>query len=112
VRCFSPCSPGKGGVGDRGDIATTSELTAWATPNEKIHLLICVHLHYGKFTVIGRLLADLRALAEGELDEILDCFGEMSWPFESSLGIPTLTDEQSQCIRNDTAQFLVKHGGA
>ncbi len=76
--------------------------------NEQMNVVIVGHVDHGKSTLIGRLLADTKALPEGKLDAVRENCKKNARPFEYAFLLDALKDEQSQGITIDTARCFFK----
>ncbi len=79
-----------------------------STQREQMNVVIVGHVDHGKSTLIGRLLADTKALPEGKLEAVKAHCQRNAKPFEYAFLLDALKDEQSQGITIDTARCFFK----
>lgn len=75
---------------------------------ESLSMVILGHVDHGKSTVIGRLLADTKALPEGKLEQVKELCKRTSKPFEYAFLLDALKDERDQGITIDAARCFFK----
>lgn len=75
---------------------------------ERMNIVVVGHVHHGKSTVIGRLLADTNSLPEGKLESVKNYCERNSKPFEYAFLLDALKEEQSQGITIDMARCFFK----
>ena len=63
------------------------------------------HVDHGKSTLIGRILAETDALAEGKIEKIRQGCAAQGQPFEYAFLLDALSEEQEQNITIDTTQI-------
>ncbi|MDR0576228.1 MAG: 50S ribosome-binding GTPase [Candidatus Accumulibacter sp.] len=71
-------------------------------------IVITGHVDHGKSTLIGRLLADTRALPDGKLESVRQSCSRNGRVFEYSMLLDALEDEQRQGITIDSARVFFK----
>ncbi|MBX7489991.1 sulfate adenylyltransferase subunit 1 [Helicobacter turcicus] len=75
---------------------------------ERMHIVITGHVDHGKSTLVGRLLADTNSLPQGKLESIKESCAKNARPFEYSMLLDALEDEQKQGITIDSARIFFK----
>lgn len=73
-----------------------------------MHIVITGHVDHGKSTLVGRLLADTHSLPRGKLEAIQTSCKKNARPFEYSMLLDALEDEQKQGITIDSARIFFK----
>lgn len=73
---------------------------------ERMHIVITGHVDHGKSTLVGRLLADTNSLPQGKLEAIKESCAKNARPFEYSMLLDALEDEQKQGITIDAARIF------
>lgn len=76
--------------------------------NEQIGIVMVGHVDHGKSTLIGRLLAECRALPEGKIEGIRAVCSRSARPFEYAFLLDALKDEQAQGITIDAARCFFR----
>jgi bifunctional enzyme CysN/CysC len=77
-------------------------------PEEQISIVMAGHVDHGKSTVIGRLLAETRALPKGKLEQVQEMCRRNAKPFEYAFLLDALKDEQAQGITIDAARCFFR----
>ncbi len=75
---------------------------------ERMHIVITGHVDHGKSTLVGRLLADTNSLPQGKLEGVRASCAKNARPFEYSMLLDALEDEQKQGITIDSARIFFK----
>ncbi|MDE6978300.1 MAG: GTP-binding protein [Helicobacter sp.] len=75
---------------------------------ERMHIVITGHVDHGKSTLVGRLLADTHSLPQGKLESVRASCAKNARPFEYSMLLDALEDEQKQGITIDSARIFFK----
>ncbi|MDE7196838.1 MAG: 50S ribosome-binding GTPase [Helicobacter sp.] len=75
---------------------------------ERMHIVITGHVDHGKSTLVGRLLADTHSLPQGKLEGVRASCAKNARPFEYSMLLDALEDEQKQGITIDSARIFFK----
>ncbi len=75
---------------------------------ERMNIVITGHVDHGKSTLVGRLLADTNSLPQGKLESIKESCAKNARPFEYSMLLDALEDEQRQGITIDSARIFFK----
>lgn len=75
---------------------------------ERMNIVITGHVDHGKSTLVGRLLADTGSLPQGKLESVRESCAKNARPFEYSMLLDALEDEQKQGITIDSARIFFK----
>lgn len=76
------------------------------TPEKsRLKIVFVGHVDHGKSTLIGRILAETNALAEGRIESIRQSCAARGRPFEYAFLLDALSEEQEQNITIDTTQI-------
>ncbi len=75
---------------------------------ERMNIVITGHVDHGKSTLVGRLLADTHSLPQGKLENVKLSCEKNARPFEYSMLLDALEDEQKQGITIDSARIFFK----
>jgi bifunctional enzyme CysN/CysC len=71
----------------------------------RLKIVFVGHVDHGKSTLIGRILAETNALAEGKIESIRQSCAAQGQPFEYAFLLDALSEEQEQNITIDTTQI-------
>jgi len=76
-----------------------------------VNIALTGHVDHGKSSILGRLLAETRALPDGKLDQLQAFCQTHAKDFEYAYLIDTLEKEQSQGITIDMARYFIRSEG-